>query len=388
MIKFHARTVKSTSRRLLVAVVLSAGFFALSCRPSTASQEQTSASSGDSTSLRSDTLQLVFAGDIMTHGPQIRAAAQANGDYDFTSSFEAVRPLIAQADLAVGNLETTFGGSPYSGYPMFSSPEALAVALRYSGFDVLTTANNHSCDRRAYGITHTIDVLDSLGIATTGSYRTQEERSKRTPLICSVRGVKLAIFAYTYGTNGLPIPHPTVIDTIDKERISSDLHRADSLGAEYKIVQIHWGNEYEQNPNKVQRELAQWLADQGVDAIIGSHPHVIQESARLQRQGERTHGTFVIYSMGNFISNQITPIATRGGMLLSLTLTRKSKSAAWKTQPHYQYVFVEKHAPNGRSVYRLHPVGLSDTLLKGISPHESSELRAFQRYYRKISLAE
>ncbi len=104
MIKLHARTVKSTSRRLLVAVVLSAGFFALSCRPSTASQEQTSASSGDSTSLRSDTLQLVFAGDIMTHGPQIRAAAQANGDYDFTSSFEAVRPLIAQADLAVGNL--------------------------------------------------------------------------------------------------------------------------------------------------------------------------------------------------------------------------------------------------------------------------------------------
>ncbi|WP_455520627.1 CapA family protein, partial [Porphyromonas sp.] len=147
--------MKSTSRRFLVVVVLSAGFFALSCRPSTASQEQTSTSSVDSTYLLGDTLQLVFAGDIMTHGPQIRAAAQVNGDYDFTSSFEAVRPLIAQADLAVGNLETTFGGSPYSGYPMFSSPKALAVALRYAGFDVLTTANNHSCDRRAYGITHT-----------------------------------------------------------------------------------------------------------------------------------------------------------------------------------------------------------------------------------------
>ena len=388
MIKIHTRMVKSTSRRLLVVAVLSAGFFTTSCRSSTASQEQASTSSSDSTYPHGDTLQLIFAGDIMTHGPQIRAAAQANGDYDFTSSFEAVRPLIAQADLAVANLETTFGGSPYSGYPMFSSPEELAVALRGVGFDVLTTANNHSCDRRSYGITHTIDVLDSLGIATTGSYRTQEERGRRTPLICSVHGVKLAILAYTYGTNGLPIPHPTVIDTIDKERISSDLHRADSLGAEYKIIQIHWGNEYEKTPNKKQCELAQWLADQGVDAIIGSHPHVVQESTHLQRSGQREQKAFVIYSMGNFISNQITPIATRGGMLLSLTLTRQDQSVAWKTQPHYQYVFVEKHAPNGRAVYRLRPVGLSDTLLKGISPHEGSELRAFQRYYRKISLAE
>jgi len=197
----------------------------------------------------------------MTHGPQIRAAIQADDSYDFSQSFALVRSAIERADLAIGNLETTFGGKPYSGYPMFSSPEALAVALREAGFDVLTTSNNHSCDRRSYGITHTIDVLDSLGIATTGSYRNLSERPARTPLIQSVRGIKLAILAYTYGTNGLPIPHPTVIDTISKEHIAADLRRADSLGAEYKIVQIHWGNEYEKSPNRAQRELAQWLAD-------------------------------------------------------------------------------------------------------------------------------
>ena len=332
-----------------------------------------------------DTLHLVFAGDIMTHGPQIRAALRGDGQYDFRPSFSLVKPLIAEADLAVGNLETTFGGKPYSGYPMFSSPEAFGEALRDAGFDVLTTANNHSCDRGRYGVVHTIDVLDSLGIATTGSYCTREERTSRTPLLVTVKGVKLAILAYTYGTNGLPIPSPALVDTISRAQIARDLQRADSLGADYKIVQIHWGNEYEKSPNRAQRELAQWLADQGVDAVIGSHPHVVQESTRLQGQDTQRGETFVIYSMGNFISNQITPPATRGGMLLSLTLTRQSKNAAWTTKPHYQYVFVEKRSPNGQAIYRLRPVDL-DSIPEGMAPKEASDLKAFQRYYKMIPL--
>ena len=264
----HLEFLRGLRRSLVSTTALSACLLTLSCHGQSSTQSQAASAHIDSTILRGDTLELIFAGDIMTHGPQIRAAAQSDGSYDFAQSFGLVRPAIERADLAIGNLETTFGGKPYSGYPMFSSPEALAVALREAGFDVLTTSNNHSCDRRGYGITHTIDVLDSLGIATTGSYRNLNERPARTPLIQSVRGIKLAILAYTYGTNGLPIPHPTVIDTISKEHIAADLRRADSLGAEYKIVQIHWGNEYEKSPNRAQRELAQWLADQGVDAIM------------------------------------------------------------------------------------------------------------------------
>ena len=329
----HLHFLRGLRRSLASTTALSACLLTLSCHGQSSTQSQAASTHIDSTTLRGDTLELIFAGDIMTHGPQIRAAAQSDGSYDFAQSFGLVRPAIERADLGIGNLESNFGGKPYSGYPMFSSPEALAVALREAGFDVLTTSNNHSCDRRGYGITHTIDVLDSLGIATTGSYRNLSERPARTPLIQSVRGIKLAILAYTYGTNGLPIPHPTVIDTISKEHIAADLRRADSLGAEYKIVQIHWGNEYEKSPNRAQRELAQWLADQGVDAVIGSHPHVVQESTRLQGQDTQRGETFVIYSMGNFISNQITPPATRGGMLLSLTLTRQSKNAAWTTKP-------------------------------------------------------
>ena len=335
----------------------------------------------------SDTLHLVFAGDIMTHGPQIRAALRGDGQYDFRPSFFLVKPLIAEADLAVGNLETTFGGKPYSGYPMFSSPEAFGEALRDAGFDVLTTANNHSCDRGRYGVVHTIDVLDSLGIATTGSYRTREERTSRTPLLVTVKGVKLAILAYTYGTNGLPIPSPALVDTISRTQIARDLQRADSLGADYKIVQIHWGNEYERLPNTRQKDLAQWLTDQGVHAIIGSHPHVVQESTFLKRQDTQGDSTFVVYSMGNFISNQITPPGTRGGMLLSLELIRDRAKGSWTTQPHYQYVFVEKRSPRGEAIYRLRPIQLSDSSYVDLARREALDLQALQRYYRSISLA-
>ena len=334
-----------------------------------------------------DTLHLVFAGDIMTHGPQIRAALGKEGQYDFTPSFSLVKPLIEQADLAIGNLETTFGGKPYSGYPMFSSPEAFGSALRDAGFDVLTTANNHSCDRGRFGVINTIDVLDSLGIATTGSYRIKEERTSRTPLLVTVKGVKLAILAYTYGTNGLPIPHPALVDTISRDQIARDLQRADSLGADYKIVQIHWGNEYERLPNKRQKDLAQWLTDQGVHAIIGSHPHVVQESAFLKRQNTQQDSTFVVYSMGNFISNQITPPGTRGGMLLSLDLIRDRAKGSWTTHPHYQYVFVEKRSPKGETIYRLRPIQLSDSSYVDLAHREAVDLQALQRYYRSITLA-
>jgi len=333
---------------------------------------------------KADTLRLVFAGDIMTHGPQIKAADQGRGNYDFTPSFELVRPMIERADLALANLETTFGGTPYRGYPMFSSPSSLGSALKEAGFDVLTTANNHSCDRGHYGVVNTIDVLDSLGIRTTGSYRTRAERSQRTPLIIDVRGVKLAVLAYTYGTNGLPIPQPALVDTINLEQISDDLRRADSLGADYKIVQIHWGNEYEKHPSKRQRELAVALSRLGVGAVIGSHPHVVQDSEWIEEEGAKMK-SFVIYSLGNFISNQTSPAATRGGMLLSLELIRERSTGRWTTRPSYQYVFVQKRTSSGNPIYRLRPVSL-DSIPEGITPSETSDLRAMQRHYKSIQL--
>lgn len=143
MLHFHF--LRGLRRSLVSTTALSACLLALSCHgQSSTTQSQAASAHIDSTTLRGDTLELIFAGDIMTHGPQIRAAAQSDGSYDFAQSFSLVRPVIERADLAIGNLETTFGGKPYSGYPMFSSPEALAVALREAGFDVLTTSDRKS----------------------------------------------------------------------------------------------------------------------------------------------------------------------------------------------------------------------------------------------------
>lgn len=337
--------------------------------------------------LVSEEYTLVFAGDIMAHGPQLRAALRNDGTYDFTASFDSLKPLISRADLAIGNLETTFAGSPYSGYPLFSTPDAMAYALRDVGFDILTTSNNHTADRHARGIVRTLDLLDSLGIAHTGAYRNAIERAASAPLIYPLGRLRLAIMAYTYGTNGMPIPQPTCIDTIDRQQIARDLAHADSLGADYKIVQIHWGNEYERTPSASQRELAQWLHQRGADAIIGSHPHVVQHSAFIT-DSICQHTSFVIYSLGNFISNQRTPVATRGGMLLTLRLRRESPSARITTTPSYQWVFVNKQTASGRGIYRLLPVDLSSDSIPHLLPrHEATEYRAFRDYYRRIALA-
>lgn len=335
--------------------------------------------------IQSEQYTLVFAGDIMVHGPQIKAALRPQGRYDFSSSFDSVARLISQADVAIGNLETTFSGKPFTGYPMFSSPDAMGEALRAAGFDILTTSNNHSADRAGRGIVRTLDVLDSLGILTTGTYRNINERPSRVPLIYQLGNIRLAVMAYTYGTNGLAVPKPTVVDLIDTALMARDIRRADSLGAEYKIVQIHWGAEYQKHPNEQQQGIARWLHRQGVDAIIGSHPHVVQRSEFLSDSTLRP--TFVIYSLGNFVSNQRTPAATRGGLLLSLHISRENPEAPIVTKPEYQWLFVNKYTPSGDGVFRLLPVDIfSSEMPRDLPPSEAKDYQAYRDYYRTIPM--
>lgn len=339
---------------------------------------------------RNEKYVLAIVGDIMVHGPQIDAAKTLEGGYDFSRSFDFVRPLLRSADMTIGNLETTFAGKPYSGYPMFSSPDELGVALFDAGFDVLTTSNNHTADRSSIGIARTLRVLDSLGIAHTGSGVDTSERDRVTPLICELGSFRIAIFAYTYGTNGISVPESCWVDPIDTTLIANDLSRADSLGVDYKLVQIHWGNEYQTQPNIEQRSLARWLHLHGVDAVIGSHPHVVQKSEWLQ---EANKPTFVVYSMGNFISNQGDPVATRGGLILTLELKVESYQNKVTTvaKPSYQYVFVNKQLKTGEKIYRLLPVELSDSIKNAdsILPlTEQKELRAFRKYYESVALVD
>lgn len=270
------------------------------------------------------TVKLLFAGDIMMHMPQINAAEDSAGRYDFSSVFEKVSPIISSADIAVANIETTFGGKPYTGYPQFSAPDTLAWFMKQAGFDMIVTANNHTCDRGKKGIIGTIETLDRYGFEYTGSFRNQEEKERTYPLIIEKNGMKIAFLNYTYGTNGLPVPDPLVVNHIDTVQIRKDIQAARQKNADAVIAIFHWGLEYKRDPGADQKLIAKFTLEHGADAVIGAHPHVLQpavwESYTLAGDSVERKG-LVVYSLGNFISNQRDRYRD-GGMLFELTVKR------------------------------------------------------------------
>jgi len=166
-----------------------------------------------------NTVNLTFVGDAMQHAPQITAAQQPDGTYDYSPCFEQLKGDITWADLAVVNLECPLGGKPYTGYPCFSAPDSYAQTLRDVGFDLFLTANNHCLDRRDKGLIRTCQALDSMGIAHIGTYRNQQERDRLIPYIVNVKGVKIAFLDYTYGTNGIPIQGNVIVDLSISSRL-------------------------------------------------------------------------------------------------------------------------------------------------------------------------
>lgn len=242
--------------------------------------------------------RLVFAGDLMQHTPQLTAARTPEGDFDFNASFDWVRERFRAADAAIVNLETTLSESgPYTGYPCFRSPAALAEALDSLGVDITVLANNHCCDGGSKGIRTTIRELDRHGIEHTGVFLDSSDFRARHPLRFEAGGIRFALLNYTYGTNGLPVPSGLSVNPIDTVRIAADLAAVEHDGVDCVIACMHWGNEYERRPNKVQRQLAGFLRRHGVDLIVGSHPHVVQPY-------EQDSNGIVLYSLGNFVSNQ------------------------------------------------------------------------------------
>lgn len=263
-------------------------------------------------------ITLLFVGDLMQHQAQIEAAHTANGKYDYSPCFSLVKEQISSADIAIGNLEVTLGGKPYRGYPAFSAPDEYLQAIKEAGFDVLLTANNHCLDRGKKGLERTILMLDSVQIPYAGTYRNTQERKQNYPLFINKNGFRIALLNYTYGTNGIQVTAPNIVNYIDKEIIRQDIRSAQARKPDAIIACMHWGEEYRLLPNKEQRELADWLLQQGVTHIIGSHPHVIQPM-ELRKNGNQQH--VVVYSLGNFISN-MRAVNTDGGLIFTLQLEK------------------------------------------------------------------
>lgn len=303
------------------------------------------ASGQDTTSL-----SLVFVGDIMQHESQMKAAFDPQLQaYDYRSMFRGVHHLIQPADLAIGNLEFTFGGKPYAGYPAFSAPDELAPAIRDAGFDVMVTANNHSVDRGRIGLERTLRILDSVGLQHTGTFVDTLDYLDQYPLVVERKGFRISLLNYTYGTNGLQVRAPNIVNRIDTTRIREDLVKAAKQGTDAVIVVFHWGDEYVQQPTEAQRRLADLCLANGALMVIGSHPHVLQPMV-----WDREKGKAVFFSLGNFVSGQRARYRN-GGAIAHITLQKSSGAPARIADVSYSLVWVYR-APDARRTFQLIPV--------------------------------
>ena len=268
-----------------------------------------------------DTVTVAIAGDIMLHGKQIDKARRADGSFHFAPFLENVEPILAGADIAMGNLEFPLAGPPYLGYPCFSAPDDYAYYLADKGINIFLAANNHILDQGVKGARRTREVFekmkDSHGILYTGLGSTDA-------LIVARKGIRIAFVNWTYGTNHGSSADAPVIPDDDRAAIGQTIRDAREKGVDFVIALPHWGVEYSHRHSQSQHDLARFAAAQGADAVIGSHPHVVQDTEILTEpafNGIGTRKVPVWYSLGNLVSNMSVK-GTRIGLILVLTLVK------------------------------------------------------------------
>ena len=322
-------------------------------------------------------LSLLIAGDLMQHMPQIKSARQSDGSYDYGECFAGIKAEVERADVAIANFETTLAGQPYSGYPQFSAPDDFLSAVQSAGFDIMLTANNHCVDTRRKGLERTLTMMDSLGMAHLGTYRTLDERERTYPYLIEKNGLRIVLLNFTYDTNGIPVPQPCHVNLMDTLEIAADLDKARQMKPDAIIALPHWGIEYQTLPSKEQREMAAWLLSHGVDHIIGGHPHVVQP-LELRNDGRN----LVAWSMGNLVSNQSKP-NTYGGYMVRLDITKSSLQTTL-SDCYYTLYWVSRPPDNGyRHTYRILPIDYPDSLLTTTEKTLRSAIRQNMRQLLK-----
>ena len=287
------------------------------------------------------TVKLAVVGDIMVHDYQYNEAYDpTTGEYDFMHNFQDVKKYFAGNDLVIGNLELTFGGPdrPYASFPCFNTPDSFLDAVKDAGFNLLTTANNHSMDTGKAGLIRTLDKLDAYGIEHFGTYRSQEERDKI--FYKDVNGIRFAFLSYTYGTNGIPVPDSYLVNLIEEDTMVPDIQEA-RKHADVVVVMPHMGNEYESYPRDIFVDWADMMFEAGADIVLASHPHVLQKMEyRKVDHGNGIHDGFLIYSLGNFISSQTTP-PRNASIILHLTVEQVGDEAPNVTEVSFVPIWTQ-----------------------------------------------
>ncbi len=298
------------------------------------------------------TFKLTSLGDTLCHNTQYWDAYNSTTkEYDFSYVYENISNYTSSSDLTIGSLETSFAGEDrgYSNYPTFNSPDSLATALKNIGVDIISTAGNHALDYGYSGLCRTIDVLEQNGLSHLGTYKTAEEQEKI--LIKNVKGVNIAFINYTYGTNGIPVPSdkPYCINLIDKDLIKKQIQTAKDQNVDMIVACMHWGIEYKTTASDEQKELADFLFENGVDVILGNHPHVIEpmEKRKITLDDGTEKEVFVVYALGNLTADQRDEI-TRDSAILNLTITKQIDGKITIDKVDYVPIYMYKN-PNASS---------------------------------------
>lgn len=298
------------------------------------------------------TFKLTSLGDTLCHNTQYWDAYNSSTkEYDFSYVYKDISSYTSSSDLTIGSLETSFAGEDrgYSNYPTFNSPDSLATALKNIGVDIISTAGNHALDYGYSGLCRTIDVLEQNGLSHLGTYKTAEEQEKI--LIKNVKGVNIAFINYTYGTNGIPVPSdkPYCINLIDKDLIKKQIQTAKDQNVDMIVACMHWGIEYKTTASDEQKELADFLFENGVDVILGNHPHVIEpmEKRKITLDDGTEKEVFVVYALGNLTADQRDEI-TRDSAILNLTITKQIDGKITIDKVDYVPIYMYKN-PNASS---------------------------------------
>ena len=367
----------AVSMMLTLLVEGARGISLNSSDPSSAHQESSSQAKNAETE-QETSARIMANGDLLYHDIVYISAKKADGTYDFHENFEYVKPWLKQADLVLGDFEGTVNKDHYlAGYPLFNAPGEVMDAIKDAGYQVLDLAHNHILDSQIEGVVSTADAIEKAGMIPVGVY-THESRDKAPLVIKEVNGIKVAILAYSYGFNGIEQSisqedYNRYLSDLNEDKMKAEIERAEKE-ADITIIMPQMGVEYQIEPTEEQKKLYHKMIDWGADIIFGGHPHVVEPAETVEKEGDKK---LIIYSMGNFISNQRIETMqdvenakwTERGVLMDVTIKKKSGKTTIETaQAHPSWVSRTPkggYSPEGYPLYLYQTYILEDFIEGG-----------------------
>lgn len=360
-------------KRLGISIIIILCIILTACSSSTSTVEKEKDTTGErdesnEPEVIEKEITLTAVGDILIHD-RVYDDAETSDGYDFMPMLEKVEPFLNDTTITFANQETMIGGESIglSGYPSFNSPTEIGDALKQVGVDVVSIANNHTLDRGEKAIQNAIKHWEKIDMMYTGAYKDEADRD-HIRIYETDENISVAFLAYTYGTNGIPVPDGKdyLVNFIDKDVLASDIAEAKEK-ADVTVLSLHFGEEYERMPNQEQKDLVQFAADQGVEVVLGHHPHVLQPVEWVE--GEDGNETFVIYSLGNFLSGQYEHHRRIGG-IAKITIKQtimEGEETIEVVDPQFMPTYVNDNDENNYKVIPMYQ--LTDDILKDAEKH-------------------